>query len=198
VILGVGAGYLDTEYEALGVDFDVRNERFDECLELCRAAWTGKSVRHEGKHFSAPGNTALPTPVQDPVPVWVGGNSALSVRRVAQQAQGWMPMHTPRSLVARRRTARLETLDDLARLLDKLHALRDEAGRGGEPLDVAFFNPSPGPASEKFDQSAYFAEEERQAALGVTWQIVNAAAASPSEALDMVARFGDEVIKTSR
>jgi len=198
VILGVGTGYLDTEYEALGVDFEVRNERFDECLELCRAAWTGKTVRHEGKHFSAPGNTALPTPVQDPVPVWVGGNSTLSLRRVAQRAQGWMPMPNPRSLGNRRRSAHLETLDDLARLLEKLRALRDEAGRGGEPLDVAFFNLLPGPGTEKFDPDAYFAEEERQRALGVTWQIVNATAGSPNEALDMIAAFGREVIDAPR
>jgi probable F420-dependent oxidoreductase len=196
VILGVGTGYMEAEYDALGVDFEVRNERFDECLALCRATWTGKSVRHEGRHFSAPGNTALPTPVQDPVPVWVGGNSNLSLRRVAQHAQGWMPMPNPRSLGNRRRSAHLETLDDLAGFLDRLHALRAEAGRGDEPLDVAFFNLLPGPGTGGFDAGAYAEEQQRQADLGVTWQIVNCTAGSPGEALDWVALFGAEVIRS--
>src|SRR6185295_10494720 len=60
--LGVGTGYL-------------KPDLFDESLAVCRMAWTGGPVAYEGRHFSARDNAALPSPVQDPLPVWIGGNA---------------------------------------------------------------------------------------------------------------------------
>ena len=56
-ILGAGVGYLEAEYEALGVPFEERNERFDESLVLLRAAWTGRTVTVESPRFRPRGNT---------------------------------------------------------------------------------------------------------------------------------------------
>jgi probable F420-dependent oxidoreductase len=194
--LGVGTGYLDTEYAAMGVDMDERNALFDESLEVCRKVWTGESVTYEGRHFSARGNTALPTPAQATVPVWIGGNSALTLRRVAERAQGWMPLPNPKALAARRRSPVLETLDDLARLLDRLHELRAAAGRDGEPLDVLWVNLAPSPASSAWDPDAFAADLDKQSALGVTWNAVNCSAPTPSEALRFVDTFGERVLAT--
>jgi probable F420-dependent oxidoreductase len=194
VTLGVGTGYLLPEFAALGIDFDERNELFDEVLAGCRAAWTGEPVSMKGKHFELDGNIALPTPVQAPVPVWIGGNSTITLRRVAERAQGWMPLPNPRSLENRRRSPHLETLDDLARLLDKLHAFRDEAGTANDPLDVLYFNFSGQPGSPGWSLDAYAAEQDKQHALGVTWNAVNCTGATPEAALDMARAFGTEVI----
>ena len=194
VILGVGTGYLDSEYAAIGVDFDERNELFDESLAVCRLAWTGASVTYEGKHFSARACTALPTPLQATVPVWIGGNSALTLRRVAERAQGWMPLPNPKNLAARRRSPALETLDDLARLLDRLHALRDAAGRAGDPLDVLWVNLAPPPTSPQWDPDDYASDLDKQAALGVTWNAVNCSAPTPADALRFVDTFGERVL----
>jgi probable F420-dependent oxidoreductase len=72
--LGVGAGYLEGEFRALGVDFDGRNDRFDEAIAAITAAWSGESVRFAGDGFEARGNTMRPAPLQRPrPPVWVGG-----------------------------------------------------------------------------------------------------------------------------
>ena len=196
--LGVGTGYLKGEYFALGVDFDERNELFDESLEVCRLAWTGQSVTYDGKHFSARGNTSWPTPVQDPVPVWIGGNSTMSLRRVAERGNGWMPMPNPRSLGNRRRSAHLENLDDLARLLEKLHGFREDAGRAHEPLDVMFFNLAGLPGDRGWSLERFADEQQRQRELGVTWTVVNCAASSPQEAIDWVWSFGDQVIAPLR
>jgi probable F420-dependent oxidoreductase len=198
VTLGVGTGYLLPEFSALGVDFDERNTLFDEVLAGCRAAWTGEPVTMKGTHFDAPGNVALPTPVQDPVPVWIGGNATITLRRVAERAQGWMPLPNPRSLENRRRSPHLETLDDLARLLDRLRGFREEAGTADRPLDVLYFNFSGQPGTPGWSLDAYAAEQEKQAALGVTWHAVNCTGATPEAALDMARTFGDQVIAPLR
>jgi probable F420-dependent oxidoreductase len=194
VVLGVGTGYLKPEYFAVGVDFEERNALFDESLEVCRLVWSGESVTYEGRHFSARGVTALPTPVQDPVPVWIGGNSKLTLRRVAEKAQGWMPLPNPRALADRRRSPPLETLDDLAGFLERLHALRAEAGRADDPLDVLWVNLAPPPGSAAWDPGAYRADLDRQRSLGVTWNAVNCSPASEADALRFLEQFGEQVI----
>jgi probable F420-dependent oxidoreductase len=196
--LGVGTGYLEPEFQALGVDFAERNELFDEVLAGCRLAWTGESVTLVGKHFDATGNTSLPTPMQDPLPVWIGGNATISLRRVAERAQGWMPLPNPRSLASRRRSPPLETLEDLARLLDKLRGFRDDLGRGDDPLDVLYFNFAGQPGTPGWSLDAYADEQSRQTALGVTWNAVNCSGATPEEALDMARAFGEQVIAPLR
>jgi hypothetical protein len=57
-ILGAGTGYLRSEYRALGVDFDKRNELFEEALEAIISSWSGDEVTLEGSHFHASGNQA--------------------------------------------------------------------------------------------------------------------------------------------
>ena len=72
--LGVGAGYLEPEFRALGVDFDERNELLDEGLVAIKRAWTESGVEMTGRHFEVRGHTMLPRPAQSPhPPIWVGG-----------------------------------------------------------------------------------------------------------------------------
>ena len=88
-IIGVGAGYQESEFAALGVDFARRNELTDDGIRTITAIWTGESVD---------GNTALPRPAQRPrPPVWVGGNSRQAMRRAVDLADGWCPVPNPRS-----------------------------------------------------------------------------------------------------
>ena len=58
-VVGLGAGYLEPEFAALGADFDGRNDRMDEALAALDAAWTGESVAFEGSGYRATGNTML-------------------------------------------------------------------------------------------------------------------------------------------
>jgi probable F420-dependent oxidoreductase len=198
VTLGVGTGYLKPEYFAMGVDFDERNDLFDESLEVCRLAWSGESVSYDGRHFSARGNTALPTPLQQTVPVWIGGNSKLSRRRVAEKAQGWMPMPNPASVAGARRSAVLETLDDLEGMLGYL---RDHAAQVGrrEPIDVMYMSFEGGvPGEPDWNRDAHVADVRAQADLGVTWQAVNAVGDARADVLAMVRDYGDTVIAKLR
>jgi probable F420-dependent oxidoreductase len=194
VTLGVGTGYLKPEYFALGVDFETRNAAFDESLEVLRLTWSGESVTYDGDGFSARANTALPTPVQDPLPIWIGGNSKLTLRRVATKAQGWMPMPNPRAYAAARRSAALETLEDLAELLGYLRAHADAAGRTA-PIDVMYMTFDGGDITDDgFGLDEHLAALHAQADLGVTWNAVNASGSTRAEVLEMVKAYGRDVV----
>lgn len=192
--LGIGTGYLKPEYFALGVDFDERNALFDESIEVCRLVWSGASVTYDGRHFSARDNSAHPTPVQDPVPIWIGGNSKLTRRRVARWAQGWMPMPNPPAFASTRRSAVLESIDDLAAMLDGLRTQAREHGRP-EPLDVMYMAADGGlPGGPEWDASRHLAEVRAQADLGVTWQQLTAIGDTPDAVITMLRRYADEVV----
>ena len=198
VTLGVGTGYLKPEFFALGIDFEERNPLFDEVIEVCRLAWTGESVTYEGRHFSVRGNSAHPTPVQDPVPIWIGGNAALTRQRVATVAQGWMPMWNPPEFAATRRSPVLETLDDFVAMFADLRSRADAAGRTA-PIDVMFMPLDPAlPGQPGWDAAAHLDAVRTQADLGVTWQQLTAVGDTPDAALAMVRAYADEVLAPLR
>jgi alkanesulfonate monooxygenase SsuD/methylene tetrahydromethanopterin reductase-like flavin-dependent oxidoreductase (luciferase family) len=68
LILGVAAGYLKREFQALGADFDARNDVADETIRAMKRAWSDEGVELIGRHFAATGNTQLPRPLQKPHP----------------------------------------------------------------------------------------------------------------------------------
>jgi probable F420-dependent oxidoreductase len=198
VTLGVGTGYLKPEFFALGVDFDERNDLFDEAIAVCRLAWTGESVTYEGRHFSVRGNSAHPTPVQDPLPIWIGGNARVTRQRVATVAQGWMPMPNPPEFAATRRSPVLADLADLAAMLDDLRHRCSDAGRT-DPPDVMFLPFDPAlPGQPGWDPVRHRDDIAAQAALGVTWQQVTAAGETPATTLAMVRAYADEVVSAFR
>lgn len=112
-ILGAGTGYNKSEFHALGVDFDERNTLFDEALDVLPKHWSGEPFSYAGQHFSAREVIARPRPPQQPIPIWIGGNSKLTRRRVVQRANGWMPMFGPESLFATTRTPSISAGDEL-------------------------------------------------------------------------------------
>jgi probable F420-dependent oxidoreductase len=168
-VLGAGAGYLEPEFRALGVDFERRNEIFDQALAVMKEVWRGESVRIEGHGFAALGHRALPRPVQRPhPPIWIGGNSRRAMRRAVLHGDGWMPFPNPGRHVGRRRTPALETLDDLALGLRALRA-HAEAARRGATLDVIFMPLRFGMQGARVREPAAQLDEIGQlAALGVT------------------------------
>lgn len=88
VMLGVGAGWLAEEFEALGVPFGSRGRRMDEWMHLLEDLWTGEPAAFEGVHYSLPeGVLSYPTP-DHRIPIVVGGMSKAALRRAAR-ADGW-------------------------------------------------------------------------------------------------------------
>jgi probable F420-dependent oxidoreductase len=99
--LGVGVGWNDAEFEALGADFKVRGRRLDEQITVMRRLWTEESVTFEGRfeHLTAVG--LAPLPVQRPIPIIVGGDSDPAMERAAQRGDGWFLTHTAAECVER-------------------------------------------------------------------------------------------------
>ena len=90
LIFGLGVGYLEPEFRALGVPFDARGARTDEYIEAIRALWTQKQPSFRGEFVSFEGIDAHPRPVQAPhPPIVVGGHSTGAYRRAVARAQGW-------------------------------------------------------------------------------------------------------------
>ena len=196
--LAVASGYLRREFEALGVGFDDRNQRFDEALVLLRRIWTEDDLHVAGTDFDARGVTASPRPATPP-PIWVGGNSKVARRRVARFGDGWSPFPAPAMLASTAKTAPLETEDDFAVMVEELWGFLDDEGRDPEEIDIVFGTSRGGdPASEDFDASERLAGLAALADLGVTWTGVGVPSDSLSHALESLEAIGSSVIQPLR
>ncbi|MYX08903.1 TIGR03619 family F420-dependent LLM class oxidoreductase [Streptomyces sp. SID8375] len=93
LILGVGAGHVPEEFEALGVDFGRRGAVLDETVEALKMALgPDEFPKFTGERFAFEGLGQAPRPVQTPrPPIWVGGSSPAAVRRAAERGDGWLP-----------------------------------------------------------------------------------------------------------
>lgn len=93
--LGVGLGWNQVEYEALGQDFGTRGSRMEEQVGLLRRLWTEPSITFEGAFDRVTGAGLAPLPVQRPIPVWFGAQSPRAYRRAGRLADGWFPQVSP-------------------------------------------------------------------------------------------------------
>ena len=91
VIFGAGLGGSPSEFGKFGepTDVKVRATMLDEGLDLLRRFWSGEEVSHRGEHYTVDGVTLAPTPVQEHLPIWIGGNRPASLRRAARW-DGWV------------------------------------------------------------------------------------------------------------
>ncbi|MEV8528254.1 LLM class F420-dependent oxidoreductase [Streptomyces sp. NPDC052000] len=122
LILGVGAGHVQEEFEAVGADFAGRGPVLDETIDALRAALGAEEYpEFQGERFAFSGLGQRPRPAQQRVPLWVGGSSPAAVRRAALRGDGWLPQGDPR--------------DRLPAQIARVRALREEAGVA-EPIVI--------------------------------------------------------------
>ena len=120
---GIGVGWLAEEFAALGIPFDDRGPRTDECLAVMQALWAEGPAAHDGERFAFSGALLNPKPVQRPhPPIVVGGESAPAYRRAARIGQGWYGFN----LDAQR----------LAGCLQRIDAALEAEGRSRESLRI--------------------------------------------------------------
>jgi probable F420-dependent oxidoreductase len=115
--LGIGVGWNTVEFEALGENFKNRGKRVEEQLEVMRLLWTKELVTYDGQWHRVPDAGIRPLPVQQPIPVWMGGDSEVVIRRAARLADGWITLPSFRPGPAGQQT------------VDRIHGLVREAGR---------------------------------------------------------------------
>jgi probable F420-dependent oxidoreductase len=141
LIFGIGAGYLQPEFEAIGAPFEDRGQCTDEHIEAIRALWTQDSPRFEGHFVSFGGIDAQPRPVQKPhPPIVVGGLSRPALRRAVRQGNGWYGFALD--------------LDSTSRCVERLRAARQQVERppelGGLEISVTPSGPLDADAVRRF------------------------------------------------
>ena len=120
IILGIGAGWIENEFDALAINFADRGRRTDEYLRVCKACWGPDPISYTGAYHQFQDMHSSPKPVQKPhPPIWIGGSSRAALRRAAEFAAVWQPVPTP--------------LPDLIANKAKLVAACEKAGRSEPP-----------------------------------------------------------------
>jgi probable F420-dependent oxidoreductase len=133
MVLGVGAGWLREEFEALNAPpFDERGRVTDEYLQAFRTLWSDDNPRFEGKHVRFAEVSFLPKPVQRPLPIWVGGESPAALRRTARYGDAWFPIgNNPQHP--------LDTLARFAKGVRQLRQIAEQQNRDPKSIGLAFY-----------------------------------------------------------
>ena len=194
--VGVGVGWMREEFQALGAaDFEERGRVSDEYLEILKKCWTRDPVAHHGRFYSFDALHCIPHPVQQPhPPIWIGGHSNRSLRRVARHGNGWHPVGAT--------SASPLPPSDFRSLLERLKRLTDAEGRDFDSLTIALKAPSydPGRIPPGHDRLRFTGEPAQIAddlrtyeALGVHEVSFDFRSPPVSQTLDRMQHFMDEV-----
>ncbi len=89
--LGIGVGWLEEEFDALGVPFAQRGKRTDEYIGAMRALWAADDAAYGGEFVNFKGMSSNPKPIQAPLPIVVGGHSEFAARRAGRLGDGYFP-----------------------------------------------------------------------------------------------------------
>ncbi|MGH7412786.1 MAG: LLM class F420-dependent oxidoreductase [Candidatus Rokuibacteriota bacterium] len=168
VRLGVGVGWQESEYEALGPAYRTRGARMDEAIRLLRAYWTDAEVSFESAQYPTVSMAMEPKPPQGGrLPIWIGGNSEAAYRRVGRLGDGWL-------------ASRITDAAGAREAIEAIHRHAEAAGRdpGGIGLQSMVAPPPRDAAGKTFyaDHDAVVARVAALKAMGFGWVALNATA----------------------
>ena len=173
MLLGVGAGWLEEEFDALGVPFAGRGRRLDAYLEAMRALWSDEQATVDNEFVSFTNAISRPKPANGAVPVIIGGHTEVAARRAGRLGDGFFPGRgTPQRL---------------AELIAVMRQAAEEVGRDPDAIEVtagtlAVFGDDPlGAVAELVE-------------VGVHRVAVPPLAFDPAAVGDAMAAFADRVI----
>lgn len=173
VRLGIGVGWLEEEFDALGVPFAGRGARTDAYVAAMRALWTGEEVTLDDGYQRWDKAVSLPTPAAGPVPIVVGGHSEAAARRAGRLGDGFFPgKGSP---------------ETLAHLFTVMCQAAEDAGRDPDAIEITAGTPALGGADP-------LGAVEEMAALGVDRLIIPPLAWDPESARDAYGQFGESII----
>jgi len=132
--LGLGIGWNDVEYEALGEEFSNRGRRFEEQIELLRLLWREPVLTYEGRWHKVTAAGLNPLPKR-PIPIWIGGSAEPALRRAARLADGFFPQRPLEGGWPRTMELMREWLRDAGRDLDAYGVERRISVANGGPDD---------------------------------------------------------------
>lgn len=176
LVVGVGAGWLEQEFTALGQTIKERGSRTNETIDALKALWTEEVPSYAGKHFQFSNIKFVPQPVQKPrPPILVGGMTPGALQRVARRGDGWIAMG--------------KSPDDLQKPLDSLREFTVKAGRNFADLQINML-PLAAPSLDQV-----ITDIPRYGELGVqhVYLSFRAWTSEFSQLMEMMARFAREV-----
>jgi probable F420-dependent oxidoreductase len=176
-MLGVGAGWLEEEFDALGVPFAARGRRLDSYIGAMRALWSQGQATVDDEFVSFRDCVSLPKPVEGSVPIHIGGHTEAAARRGGRLGDGFFPGKG--------------SAEEITHLLDVMRRAADEAGRDADAVEITvsghgLFGADP------------LAEVERFAAVGADRMVIAPLAFDADSAEEAYGRFGADVIAASR
>jgi probable F420-dependent oxidoreductase len=184
--LGVGVGWQEAEYTALGHDYARRGRQMDESIRLLRACWGEERIEQRGEAFHADVIAMEPKPPQGAaLPIWVGGSGPAALRRVGELGDGWMGMIAGSD-------------DDVRATIAAIRGHAEAAGRDPDALGMqAMLAPPPNDRGGKefyADLGRVVARAEQVRELGFGWLAINATAvfqAGARSITEMIGRLDD-------
>ena len=171
--LGIGTGWNDVEYEALGENFHDRGRRSEEQIGLMRRLWTQEHVTYEGRWHRITDAGINPLPIQRPIPVWLGGSDDRLLDRVGRIGDGWYAL--------------FRNMDTGRAMIDKIRASAEKAGRDPDAIGIEASVAIGGSAPDQWVKDI-----EARKELGISHVSVNtmgAGLASPEAHIDAIRRF---------
>lgn len=172
--LGIGVGWLEEEFDALGIPFAERGPRTDDAIEILRKAWSADDIAHASPFAEFSGVSINPKPARGMVPVHVGGHSVAAAKRAGRLGDGYFP----------------SGLDlDLAELFDIVRQTAADCGRDPDAIELTALAPAT-------LQNDPVAAVEEAAALGVD-RLMVPAYWFWRDTRDALAAFGERVIRAS-
>ena len=195
VILGVGVGWMEEEFRALGLTtFQDRGAVTDEYIQILRELWTKELPRYQGRFYSFEEVRFYPKPVQKPhPPIWIAGHTRAAIRRVARLGDGWHPigLRPPAGLYP----------EEFARATAEIRSQAEATGRDPKTITLSFRAPikfTNGAASG--DRIPFVGTRDQivedirmYQRLGVSHLIFDIAGPSVDSILEQLHRFAEEV-----
>jgi probable F420-dependent oxidoreductase len=178
--LGVGIGWNDVEYQALGQEFRTRAARSEEQITLLRRLFSEESVTFRGRWDTVEAAGINPLPTCRSIPIWLGGSAEATLRRAARVGDGWFPQMPP---------------DQAKPMLEQLRTSAREAGRDPERIGIE----ARVSIAEK-DEETWVEEVQAWQAVGATHLAVNTMGAGLQGAdahIEAIRRFHDAVVSVT-
>ncbi|HEY7126746.1 MAG TPA: LLM class F420-dependent oxidoreductase [Ktedonobacterales bacterium] len=170
--LGVGVGWNDVEYEGLNEDFHNRGVRSEEQIAVLRALWKEPAITFEGRWHHINNAGINPLPVRRSIPLWIGGSTDITLKRVARIGDGWFPQPGP---------------EKARGMIERLRDYAQEAGRDPKSLGIEARL-----SISQMPESAWASTAEAWRKLDITYlgvNTMNAGLASPRAHIDMLRKL---------
>lgn len=176
VELGIGVGWLEEEFDVLGIPFGDRGARTDDHIAALRALWTQDVASHDGTHTAFRDAISRPQPTQGSVPIVVGGHSKAAARRAGRLGDGFFPGRGSH--------------EELAELIEVMRTTAEEHGRDPDAIEITAGGRG-ALGSRALDEVKALAD------LGVSRVIVPPLAYDPEGQRRAFAQYGEDVIARS-